>query len=88
VLKVQKKAQLRGSSCWQPAGGVAARGDGGVMWRSREGSSAGWRAAARWLGRHVAQREAARGQQVLGTWPVRAAGVGQREKQREGTGGR
>jgi hypothetical protein len=33
------------------------------------------RKAARVLGRHVAQKEAAWGQQVLGTWPARAAGV-------------
>jgi hypothetical protein len=84
VVKVQKKAQPRGSSCWQSAGGVAARGNGGATWRGREGSSTGWRAAAQVLGRHVAQREAARGQQVLGTWPARAAGVGRRENRERG----
>jgi hypothetical protein len=59
-------------------------GGGGAMWSSDECASAGWGAAARVLGRHVAQRKAARGQLVLGTWPARAAGHGQREKQREG----
>jgi hypothetical protein len=84
VPKVQKKAWPRGSSCWQPAGGVAARGDGDVTWRGREGSSTGWRAAARVLGRHVAQREEARGQQVLSTWPARAAGSGAEKIERGG----
>jgi hypothetical protein len=33
-------------------------------------------------------KEGGAGQQVLGTWPVRAAGSGREKKQREGTGGR
>jgi hypothetical protein len=59
-------------------------GGGGVTWSSEERASAGWGAAARVLGRHVAQREAARGQLVLGTWPARAAGHRREQKQREG----
>ncbi|PUZ51036.1 hypothetical protein GQ55_6G133900 [Panicum hallii var. hallii] len=63
-------------------------GSGGATWRSEERASVGWRVAARVLGRHVAQREAARGQQMLGTWPARAAGVGQRGETEQGAGGR
>jgi hypothetical protein len=63
-------------------------GGGGVTWRSEERASAGWGAATRVLGRHVAQGKAARWQLVLGTWPARATGVGQRGKQGKGTGGR
>ncbi|PUZ39687.1 hypothetical protein GQ55_9G354000 [Panicum hallii var. hallii] len=44
-----------------------------------ERASAGWGAAAQVLGRHVARGKAARGQQELGTWPVRAVGSGREE---------
>jgi hypothetical protein len=36
------------------------------------------------LGRHAVQREAAQGQQVLDTWPARAAGLGRRENRERG----
>jgi hypothetical protein len=60
-------------------------GDGSATWRGREGSSAGWGAAARVLGRHVAPRRAARGRPVLSTWPVKAAGFGCRENKGGGS---
>jgi hypothetical protein len=43
-------------------GGVrGGSGGGGMMWRGEDRASAGWGMAARALGRHVAQRRAARG---------------------------
>jgi hypothetical protein len=63
-------------------------GSGGATWRSEERASAGWGAVARVLGRHVAQREAVRGQLVLGTWPARAAGLGREKNRERATGGR
>jgi hypothetical protein len=88
VLGVQKKARSRGSSCWQPAGGVASRGDGGAMWRCREGSSAVWGTAARPLGRHVAQRRAARDSRCTAHGRRRRQRSGAENTERERTGGR
>jgi hypothetical protein len=67
---------------------VARSGGGGAMWKSRERSSAGREAAGGVQERHVARREAARGQLELGTWPVRAAGSGREQNRERGTGGR
>jgi hypothetical protein len=66
-------------------GARGSSGDGGATWRGREGCSAGWGAAARVMGRHVAPRRAARGRPVLGTWPVKVAGVGRRENRGGGS---
>jgi hypothetical protein len=79
VLGVQKKAWPCGSMCWHARGMRGSSGSGGATWSGREGSSAGWGAAARVLGRHVAPRRAARGWPVLGTWPVKAAGSSREE---------
>jgi hypothetical protein len=67
-------------------GGARGGSSGGATWRSEGRASAGWGAAVRVLGRHVAQRRAARGQQVLGTWPARAAGSGREENRGGGLG--
>jgi hypothetical protein len=40
------------------------------------------------LGWHVVRGKAARGRQVSDTWPARAAWVGRRETEEEGTRGR
>jgi hypothetical protein len=85
MLGVQKKAWSRGSRCWHAGGMRGGSGSGSATWSGREGSSAGWGAAARVLGRHVAPRRAARGRPVLGTWPVNAAGVGRRENRGGGS---
>jgi hypothetical protein len=49
-------------------------GGGGTTWKGEKRASAGWEAAARTLGRHVARGKAAWGRQRRGTWPARAAG--------------
>jgi hypothetical protein len=79
VLGVQKKAWSCGSKCGHAGGMRGGSGSGGATWSGREGSSTGWGAAARVLGRHVAPRRATRGRLVLGTWPVKAAGSGREE---------
>jgi hypothetical protein len=85
VLGVHKKAWSRGSRSWQAGGRCGSSGGGGATWRSEERDSTGWGTAARALGRHVARREAARGWPMLGTWPVKAAGVGRRENRGGGS---
>jgi hypothetical protein len=42
------------SCCWQAGGTRGGSGSGGATWSSEERASAGWGAAARVLGRHVA----------------------------------
>jgi hypothetical protein len=79
MLGVQKKAWSRGSRCWQAGGMRGGSGGDGATWKSEGRASAGWGAAAQVLGRHMARGKAARGQQVLGTWPARAAGSGREE---------
>jgi hypothetical protein len=59
MLKVQKKAWVRESNCWQAGGARGGSGGGGATWRSAERASVGREEAARVLGRHVALREAA-----------------------------
>jgi hypothetical protein len=85
----QERGTAGESCCWQAGSTRGGSGGGGATWISEERASAGWGAASRVLGRHVAQREAAWAQLVLGTWPARAAGHGREQKQREeGAGGR
>jgi hypothetical protein len=61
VLQVKERAQRARAAAVKPAAGVAARGDGGMTWRSAERASAGREAAGGVLRRHVARRKAARG---------------------------
>jgi hypothetical protein len=88
VLGVQKKAWSCGSRSWQAGGSRGVSGGRGATWRGEDRASARWEAAAQVLGWHVARGKAAWGRQVRGTWPARAAGVGRREIEEEGTQGR
>jgi hypothetical protein len=63
-------------------------GGGDATWRSKERASTGWGAAGAVLERHVARSRAARGQLGLGKSAGEGGGVGRREKQSRGTGGR
>jgi hypothetical protein len=63
-------------------------GGGGATWRGRSRPARGREAAARVLGRHVARLRAARGRRVHCTWPAKRRGVGRRETEEEGAGGR
>jgi hypothetical protein len=67
VLRARAGAGNAGGTC----GGS---GGGGATWRGEERASAGWEAATRTLGRHVARGKAVQGRQRRGTWPGMAAG--------------
>jgi hypothetical protein len=68
------------------AGGTrGGSGGGGAMWRGRERPARGREGGGKGAGGHVAQLRAARGRPVRGTWLARAAGVGRRETEEEGT---
>jgi hypothetical protein len=54
VLQVEERAQRARATAVKLAAGVAARGDGGAMWRSAERASAGREAAGGVLRQHVA----------------------------------
>jgi hypothetical protein len=47
MLKVQKKARVRGSSWWQAGSARGGLGDGGATWRGRKRASTEWGAAVR-----------------------------------------
>jgi hypothetical protein len=63
-------------------------GGGGAMWRGRERPARGREGSGQGAGGHVARLRAMRGRPVRGTWPARAARVGRRETDEEGTRGR
>jgi hypothetical protein len=88
VLQVEEEARRVRAGAGKLGGTRGGLGGGGATWSSEERASARWGAAARVLGRHVAQRKAAREQQVLGAWPARAAGHRCGQKQSRRTGGR
>jgi hypothetical protein len=85
MLKVQKKARPHRSSCWQPVGCVAARAAVARRGGARRGPARG---GERRLGCWDGAEGSGAGQQVLGTWPARAAGSGREKNRERGTGGR